>query len=460
MERIKSEWLEGFKSYRDWFESLKLNSKNDKVSDIMRDTYNSNLRNFIRFLRAGGDQEATPDSILEWVRTVKGKEVIKLLNNFSRWLQGQDVEGYEKRVPQRKGKFLNQVSADNLAHGTVRGFFTHNEVLLPKSGRKKKPRRSKAKKNDENYAIFKVGTNGKEVADYGLLRQFLSTLNIHDKTIIMSMLSSSQDSGEVLSLNIDFVINQPDVDRFYWEGERSKTGEEFRTFMSKETTLMLRRYVAQERMGTGPDEPLFVRTMGQRIPPKNLTQNCKNVAQKMGLVNGSTQHPFRPKRMRSIFRSACGIAGVEKGFVNVFMGHRTDISDSYMEKPRATLELRYQMVESYLTVFAGDSSQEIAEMKEQVIEYSARAHEYSERQDQAFDLMFSLQKENRELKDDVEQLKNVVDELSNYLEPYESFKARLEELEDHLRPVEGLAPEYPLKPNEIIALKKQAEELK
>ena len=453
MERIKSEWLEGFKSYRDWFESLKLNSKNDKVSDIMRDTYNSNLRNFIRFLRAGGDQEATPDSILEWVRTKKGKEVIKLLNNFSRWLQGQDVEGYEKRVPQRKGKFLNQVSADNLAHGTVRGFFTHNEVLLPKSGRKKKPRRSKVKKNDENYAIFKAGENGKEVADYGLLRQFLSTLNIHDKTIIMSMLSSSQDSGEVLSLNIDFVINQPDVDRFYWEGERSKTGEEFRTFMSKETTQMLRRYVAQERKDAGPDEPLFVRTMGQRIPPKNLAQNCKNVAQKMGLVNGNTQHPFRPKRMRSIFRSACGIAGVEKGYINVFMGHKSDISDSYLENPRATLELRYAMVEVYLTVFAGDVGHEVMEMKERVLEYS-------ERQDKAFDLMFDLREENKELRGEVEQLKSVVDELSNYLEPYESFKARLEELEDHFRPVEGLAPEYPLSSDEIKILRKQAKELK
>ena len=180
----------------------------------------------------------------------------------------------------------------------------------------------------------------------------------------------------------------------------------------------------------------------------------------MGLVNGNTQHPFRPKRMRSIFRSACGIAGVEKGYINVFMGHKSDISDSYLEKPRATLELRYQMIEPYLTVFAGDTAHEIAEMKEKVSEYSARAQEYSERQDQAFDLMFSLQKENRELKEDVEQLKSVVDELSNYLEPYESFKARLEELEDHLRPVEGLAPEYPLSPDEVKSLKKSAEELK
>ena len=131
-----------------------------------------------------------------------------------------------------------------------------------------------------------------------------------------------------------------------------------------------------------------------------------------------------------------------------------------MLRARAILELRYQMIEPYLTVFAGDASHEIAEMKERVSEYSARAQEYSEQQDQAFDLMFSLQKENNALKGEVEQLKSVVDELSNYLEPYESFKARLEELEDHFRPVDGLAPEYPLSSDEIKILRKQAEELK
>ena len=81
---------------------------------------------------------------------------------------------------------------------------------------------------------------------------------------------------------------------------------------------------------------------------------ARNVAQKMGMINGDTQNPFRPKRMRSIFRSACSIAGIEKGYSNVMMGHKTDISDSYLEKPRLTLQIRYEMIEPYLKVFAGD----------------------------------------------------------------------------------------------------------
>ena len=89
------------------------------------------------------------------------------------------------------------------------------------------------KKNDEKYPIFKPGKNGKETADYDIFRQFLSTLNIHDQTILMSMVSTSQDPVDVLALNIDFVVNQPDGNRLYWEGERTKTGEAF-TLISKE----------------------------------------------------------------------------------------------------------------------------------------------------------------------------------------------------------------------------------
>ena len=427
-EKVSSEWLREFESYQNWFESLKLRSKKNEVPKSMRETYESALRNFIKFLRAGGDQEATPDSILEWARnkndTKKGKEVIALMNKFSLWLQGNLVEGYEQRIA-RAGRFASATSADGVTHGGLRGFFSHNEVRLPKAGKRIRSSRTKAKQNDENYPIFKPGNNGKEIADYDLFRQFLSTLNIHDQTIIMSMLSTSQDPVDVLSLNIGFVVNQ-EGDRLYWEGERTKTGEGFRTFFSKEATKMVRRYTKQERKGAGEDDPLFSRTKGQRITPKNISENCNNVAQKMGLINGSTQNPYRPKRTRSIFRSACSIAGIEKGYSNIFMGHKTDVSDSYMEKPRATLELRYEMVEQYLKVFAGDVGQEIIEMKEKVTEYS-------ERQEKAFDLMFDLREENKELREQVAKLVEDMNNLGEQLGELWSLRERFEREENEMK---------------------------
>ena len=441
-QKVSDEWMAGFESYNRWFKSLVLRSKKDEITGPMRLTYNSNLRKFIKFFRAGGDAEVTPDSIIKWAKTQvqedEADRVIELFNDFSFWLQGKDVEGYDKRTLTGREKFINPGSADNIAHGSVRGFITHNKVPLPRSG-KKKTWRPKVKKNDENYAIFKAGKNGKEVADYSLLGQFISCLNIHDQTVMLSILATSQDPGDVLSLTVGFVTSQKNNERLYWEGERQKTDEGFRTFFSKEATMKLRRYVAQERKDAGPDDPLFVRTKGRPLTPKNLAENCNAQAKKMGLTNSKTQHPFRPKRMRSIFRSACSIAGIEKGFINVFMGHKTDVSDAYMEKPKATLELRYMMVESYLTVFGADTSQEISEMKERVLEYSGR-------QDKAFDLMFDIREENKRL---VERVENLAERLGSL----EALKDRIDELESYL------TPDGPVVKDEVEALKKGAEEL-
>ena len=102
------------------------------MSPYMRQTYNSNMRQFIMFWNAGGDQEVNPDSILEWAKTVDGGEVVALLQKFSLWLQGEKVEGYELRPLPNRGKYLNMRSAEAKANGSIRGFFRHNQIILPR----------------------------------------------------------------------------------------------------------------------------------------------------------------------------------------------------------------------------------------------------------------------------------------------------------------------------------------
>jgi hypothetical protein len=82
-----------------------------------------------------------------------------MLNRFELWLQGIEIEGYRRRESRQtrndKEIYLNPNSASQRAHGTARGFFTHNRMWLPRSG-KKSVGRSMVKRNDVNYAIFKV----------------------------------------------------------------------------------------------------------------------------------------------------------------------------------------------------------------------------------------------------------------------------------------------------------------
>jgi len=134
ISEIRNEWLESFKAHKIWYERIADRSRNGEMSAYMRQTYNSNMRQFIMFWNAGGDAEANPDSILEWAKSVDGRDIVTMLNNFSLWLQGKEIEGYEQRSLPHRGKYLNQKSAEAKALGSIRGFFRHNQIWLPRKG--------------------------------------------------------------------------------------------------------------------------------------------------------------------------------------------------------------------------------------------------------------------------------------------------------------------------------------
>jgi len=151
------------------------------------------------------------------------------------------------------------------------------------------------------------------------------------------MISTGQDSGDVLGLNIGFVTSHVNKSRLYWEGQRNKTYEEFRTFFSKEATEYVRKYVEQERKGASNDEPIFIRgnwtKAGEEesdkpkpMTARNLGLNYFTAAEKMGIINGYTQNPLRPKRMRSVFSSACYQAKIDDGLRHIFLSTLSPIT--------------------------------------------------------------------------------------------------------------------------------------
>ncbi len=108
ISEIRNEWLESFKTQQIWYERIANRSRNGEMSASMRQTYNSNMRQLVMFWRTGGDAEANPDSILEWAKSVDGRDVVTLLTKFSLWLQGKEIDGYEQRPLPNRGKYLNQ----------------------------------------------------------------------------------------------------------------------------------------------------------------------------------------------------------------------------------------------------------------------------------------------------------------------------------------------------------------
>ena len=136
-------------------------------------------------------------------------------------------------------------------------------------------------------------------------------------------------------LTVGDIKEQINAPRFFWAGNRQKTVVPFKTFIGAEAFAMIKRYLKEERADAEDNEPLFVKRNGDIQPMDShlLGMNFKKAAEDMGVTTkGRSQNPLRPKRLRKTFRTLCDAAGIERGYVHVFMGHQTSISGEYLEK--------------------------------------------------------------------------------------------------------------------------------
>ena len=369
--------------------------------------YKATLKQFVEFANS---REGVSFSIDDLVALAKSdvKEIQSLIDLFYKWLQNEKIEGYRLR-----GKKMRESSANQRAYGYLRGFFVNVGIGFERKWKKKIPpidRSSRATKKDEIYTFYDVDEEAGEIRfNREQMQQFLANLKLRDVTITLALLSSSQDTVDLFKLNVGDMREQKSRGRFFWEGNRVKTGVLFRTFFSKEATRLVRKYLEQEREGAGDDEPLFIcdaykqtkikgKTVRELIGTKrmigtNLGYVYRDAARRMGIKwEKGEQNPLRPKRLRHLFRTACDTVNMPELYTNAYMGHRNNQGQDYSEIPRAVLELQYLKVEPFITVYG--EVEESLEIKEDIQRLESR--------------IVDLNKE-------VEEHKRTIDELSQTL---------------------------------------------
>jgi len=270
----------------------------------------------------------------------------------------------------------------------LRGFYTHNNLTFPKKWGVPKKRVSDVSKRDGKDSFFEYNAKNDEVEfKNSNMQHFIQNLNFRDQTITLCLLSSGADATDLLNLKVGFVKDGRgkivDKKRFFWHSNRAKTGEPFKTFFSEEATQFLKRYVEQERADAKDDEPLFVgqsreytfkkgKRKGEKVvvdehlTAQSLSSNFRDSAQKMGYAKEkNVSSPFRPKRFRHLFRTACAIAQIDGGYTRAMMGHASNVSASYLEQANGIFEKMYVRVEPLLTVF-GINQSVVNEMTKEV----------------------------------------------------------------------------------------------
>jgi len=354
---LKGDELLKFESVQNWLNSLDQIQKNQgktlsKTAKAMR---------LGRMLEYTDEGKLNPDEFL-----VEAKEDINKAG-----------ERLSKYFEEKKLKVSFNSAITSLCY--LRGFYTHNDVFFPKRWGVPKKRVSEVSKRDDKDSFFEYNAKNDEVEfKNDNMQHFIGNLSFRDQTIALCLLSSGADATDLLNLKVGFVRDGRgkivDKKRFFWHGNRAKTGQPFKTFFSEEATQFLKRYVEQERTEAKKNEPLFVGqsreysfkkgkrkgekvVVGEHLTAQSLSSNFRDSAQKMGYAKEkNVSSPFRPKRFRRLFRTACGIANIDNGFTLAFMGHVSDVSGSYLSKANGIFEKMYVKVEPLLTVFGVNQS--------------------------------------------------------------------------------------------------------
>ena len=355
-ERGKDGNVVGFKllkyeSVKKWVQSLE-QSAASRGKLLTPEAKNIRLGRLMEYTE---DDKISPDFLL--------KEAKESIDNAGKRLQ----EYFSKKL--KSGAEWN-TCVTNLCF--LRGFYTHNDLVFPKRMKIPKRKMSSVSKRDGKTEIYGYDESTNETIFHnGTLKHFFDNLSFRDQTIGLSLLSTGADASDILNLKIGFIKDAKDTistaKRFVFHDNRLKDGIEFKTFFSAEATEYLKRYVEQERSGAESNDYLFIKEDGSKLPTHALSINFRKASEKMGYAVDDESNPFRPKRFRHLFRTACGIASIDNGYVMSFMGHASNISGAYLEKSDGLFLREYIKVEPFITIYGIDKSQIIL-MNETVAE--------------------------------------------------------------------------------------------
>jgi len=347
VNELKGDKLLKFESVANWIESLDQTASNRGKDGLTKNAKAMRLGRMWEYTLEG---KLNPDELL--------KEAQENIDNA----------GMRLKVYFAKKKLKTSHNTAVTSVGFVRGFYVHNNVSFPRKWGVPRRTVSKVSKQDEDTGFYKYNAEKDKIEfQNGNMQHFIQNLSFRDQTIALCLLSSGADGTDLLNLKVSFVKDGrgkiADVKRFFWFGNRAKTGQPFKTFFSKEATEFLKRYVEQERANASDDEPLFPKTNDEPLDAHGLSMNFKTAAKKMGYTQDNRLSPFRPKRFRHLFRTSCAIAEIDEGYTKAMMGHSLGVSGGYLEKDSSIFEKLYVKIEPFLTVF-GTGEYEAKEVKQ------------------------------------------------------------------------------------------------
>jgi len=375
----KYQWQD-FATAKKWKDSIEVNSKKGDFPIKTWERCCTLMPYYMDFC------QQNPDQIIE--EAISDNEIVrKRLRGFFNYLRTVRTLGHNPAI--------------TAAYGTIRGFYTHNNVVLGKI-KPPMPQPAEVEKVDANYPMFRITETKvkgrsikKKVLNREAIKDFKSRLNIRNQLILEMLLCTGMTIGDILKQNMEIILDHnPQFERIFLNNYRNKTGEIVNTFVNKDLTKKLLKYYNKERNGATYDEPLFTSSLKERkaefrklhgraakpheygmLPPgksitaKTVSVSFQKAAEAIGvkLAKGK-QQPFRPARFRHVYEDALIAAGLDPVIIDIFKGTVNRSGKPYPGKSREELEYYYEMAEPNLTIDYDESQQRGLEVIEELEE--------------------------------------------------------------------------------------------
>jgi integrase len=292
-------------------------------------TYSLALKHFANYMNAG-----TADEAVNRIKCEK-LDVYDVLDGFVDYLMRHGL------APRTVNLYLT----------AVRQFLVHEDVAFDKSKFRERV------VTPQDYAISTDRAPTKSE-----LRKLFIHASLKAKVIIAMLVSSGMRIGELANLRVGDIDFNSQPAKITVRASETKQKRPHITFISSEATSLLKEFLGDKV--NQEDQYVFERGRGR---PKDalyamLWRLFKKINMREKMSPESRRYAIHPHSFRKYFFSQCLAAGVERGVVEGWMGHKYGLDESYLRVPEEEQAKLYLKAEPRLTIMSeGEVSREEVE---------------------------------------------------------------------------------------------------
>lgn len=182
--------------------------------------------------------------------------------------------------------------------------------------------------------------------------KLLQNSKLQCRTFLMIGLTSGMRLGEIVNLDLSWIDFKSTPTTVRLPGEATKSRESRTTFLSKETTVVLKEFLNGRTEGpvfpspSDPKKPLTFQAL--YLEMQRTLEKC-DLRTKM--TANSYTYRLHPHSLRKWFHTKLEAAGCPKNVVDLLCGHSLGLDGSYSKFSEDDLAKEYLKCESVLTFF-------------------------------------------------------------------------------------------------------------